>query len=368
MIMSASMPAVGTPIGELETPTLLVELDALEHNFGFVSDLYSDSVCKMREHAKNIKTPAILHKQIEAGGTVGGVCAAKVSEAEVMIEGGIRDILITSQVVTPDKIARVCALSRSADMKVAIDDERNLRLISAMSERGGSDVGVVIEVNTSMDRAGIRRTEQGIELARLATELPGVTFRGVMSHQSIAGEPDRETRFREGRHWMRMCIEVANAIEDAGMPVEIVSTGETFTIDVAADMPEVTEVQGGTYALMGTNCSYMEDFRCAVKVLATVVSRPSDNEAVGDVGYRALAAPNGVLPEVEGHPGVSVESLEADHIALRSEGEMPLGVGDQFMLLSAQQDILVNRWDRFIGVRDGVVESVWPILARGCHH
>ena len=366
--MNARIPSIGTPITELETPALLVELDALESNFAYVAALYSGAVCKMREHAKNIKTPAILHKQIEAGGTVGGVCAAKVAEAEVMVEGGIKDILITSQVVTPDKIARVCSLSKLADTKVAIDDERNLRLISSISDRADADVGVVIEVNTSMDRAGIRRTEQGINLARLATELPGVTFRGVMSHQSISGEPDRDTRFAEGRHWMQMCVDVSDAIEDAGIPVEIVSTGETFTIDVAPEMPEVTEVQGGTYALMNTTSDYMEEFQFAAKILTTIVSRPSDHIAIGDVGYRALAAPNGVLPSVEGHADIEVDSLAPDHIILKSQDQMPLHTGDQFLLLSAQQDILVNRWDRFIAVRDGHVEAVWPILARGCHH
>ena len=366
--MNIQTPVIGTPITEIETPALLVELDALESNFSHIAALYSDAVCKMREHAKNIKTPAILHKQIEAGGTVGGVCAAKVAEAEVMVEGGIKDILITSQVVTPDKIARVCSLSRLADTKVAIDDERNLRLISSISDSADADVGVVIEVNTSMDRAGIRRTEQGINLARLATELPGVTFKGVMSHQSISGDPDRDTRFAEGRHWMQMCVDVSNAIQDAGIPVEIVSTGETFTIDVAPEMPEVTEVQGGTYALMNTTSAYMEDFQFAAKILTTVISRPSDHTAIGDVGYRALAAPNGVLPSVEGRSDIEVDSLAPDHIILKSQDQMPLDIGDQFLLLSAQQDILVNRWDRFIAVRDGQVEAVWPILARGCHH
>ena len=366
--MTTPNPAIGTPLSELDTPALLIDLDALERNFDHIAALYANTECRMREHAKNIKTPAILHKQIEAGGTVGGVCAAKVAEAEVMVEGGIKDILITSQVVTPDKIARVCSLSREADVKVAIDDERNLRLVSSISERSSSDVGVVIEVNTSMDRAGIRRTEQGINLARLATELPGVSFRGVMSHQSISGNPDRETRFAEGRRWMQMCVDVGNAIRDAGIPVEIVSTGETFTIDVAPEMPEVTEVQGGTYALMNTTSAYMEDFRFAAKILSTVISRPSNSIAIGDVGYRALAAPNGVLPSVENHDDIQVDSLSSDHIILKSQAAMPLDVGDQFLLLSAQQDILVNRWDRFIGVRNDLVESVWPILARGCHH
>ena len=270
--------------------------------------------------------------------------------------------------MTEDKIARICSMARAADVKVAIDDPRNVQLISDISSRSGTDVGLVIEVNTSMNRAGIRGPDEGINLARMATDLPGVNFKGVMSHQSITGEPDRETRFSHGRHWMQVCVDAKRAIEDAGFPVEIVSTGETYTIDVAPEMPEVNEVQGGTYALMNTTSAYMEEFQFAGKVLSTVVSRPDGNTAIGDVGYRALAAPNGVLPSVENEPGVSVESLAPDHIVLKSDGQMPLNVGDQFLLLSAQQDILVNRWDQFIGIRNGVVEDVWPILARGCHH
>ena len=366
--MTSYIPTLGTPVTDLETPALLIDLDALEHNYNHVASLYSDTVCKMREHAKNVKTPAVLRKQIEAGGTVGGVCAAKVSEAEVMVEGGITDILITSQAVTEDKIARICSMAHAADVKVAIDDARNVQMISDISQRAGTEVGLLIEVNTSMDRAGIRGPEEGIALARMATDLPGVEFRGVMSHQSIAGDPGRETRFELGKGWMQQCIDAKRAIEDAGFPVEIVSTGETFTIDVAPELPEVTEVQGGTYALMNTGSEYMEDFRFAGKILTTVVSRPDTNTAIGDVGYRALAAPNGVLPSVEGEPDIAVASLAPDHIVLKSEGPMPLAVGDQFLLLSAQQDILVNRWDQFIGIRNGVVEDVWPILARGCHH
>ncbi|MDP6071755.1 MAG: alanine racemase [SAR202 cluster bacterium] len=366
--MESYRPRIGTPIEALDTPCLLVDLDALEHNFCFVADTYRDTVCKMREHAKNIKTPIIAHKQIQAGGTVNGVCTAKVSEAEVMVEGGISDILITSQVVTRDKIERVCGISRVADVKVAVDSAGPLQALSDAANEFGATVGVIIEVDTSMHRAGVRTPEHGVELAKLATGLPGIAFKGVMSHQTLAGEPDRETRFIEGRRFMDICLEVKDAIEAAGIPVEIVSTGETWTIDVATEVDGVTEVQGGTYALMGTDSGYMEDFQYAARILSTVVSRPDSNVAIGDVGYRALAAPNGVVPEVEGMPEISVAKLDSEQIVLKSDGDIPLDVGDQVMLLSAQQDILVNRWDEFIAVRNGKVEAVWPILARGCYH
>jgi len=353
---------------DLDTPCLLIDLDALEHNMRLIAETYRDSTCKMRAHIKNLKSPILAHMQIRAGGTVGGVCAAKVAEAEVMVEGGIDDIFIANQVVTRDKITRLCALAKQADMKVAIDDPRNLYDLSEIAQAHGVTLGVVIEVDTSMHRAGIRQIAQGVNLAKLASTLPGIAFRGLMSHQTLPGRPNKETRLIEGRRFIQMCLDLKEAIEAAGIPVEVVSSGESWTYDVARDIPGVTEVEGGTYALMSTAYSYMREFQMAAKILGTIISTPRPGVAIGDVGMRALAAPGGVLPGLEGMPGVSVEALHPDHIVLRTDGTTPLKLGDTFLLHSGQQDIMVNRWDQFIAVRQGVVEAVWEISARGCHH
>jgi D-serine deaminase-like pyridoxal phosphate-dependent protein len=165
-----------------------------------------------------------------------------------------------------------------------------------------------------------------------------------------------------------MCLDVKDAIAATGIPVDIVSTGETWTYDVAADLPGVTEVQGGTYMLMSTSYSYMDEFQIAAKILGTIISTPEPGVAIGDVGSWALASPGGVLPAVEGMPGVTVAALYAAHIVLHTDGTTPLQVGDQFLLHSGQQDITVSRWDQMIAVRHGVVEAVWELSARGCHH
>src|SRR5918999_1683946 len=151
--METYRPAVGTPLADLDTPCLIVDLDAVEHNFRLIADTYRDTVCKMRTHVKNLKTPVLAHMQMRAGGTVGGVCAAKVTEAEVMAEGGIDDIFIANQIVGRDKIARLCALAKHADVKVAIDDARNLQALSEAAQAHNVTLGVVVEVDTSMHRA-----------------------------------------------------------------------------------------------------------------------------------------------------------------------------------------------------------------------
>jgi len=353
-------------LSELDTPCLLVDLDAVEHNIRVVADAYRDTTCKMRQHTKNIKSPLLARMQIEAGGTVRGVCAAKVSEAEVMVEGGVTDILIPNQVVTRDKIARLCALAKRGDMKVCVDNPRNVQDISEVAQAHEATIGVLIEVDTSMGRAGVRDIEKGVKLAKLADSLPGVSFRGVMSHQDLDKFTDIESRVLRARQYIQVCLDVKDAIEAAGIPVEMVSSGETFSYDAAAGMPGVTEVEGGTYALMCTRYNYMSEFEIANKVLGTVISVPSTGVAIGDVGFRALSWPSGESPEVEGMPGVTVDTLLDEHIVLRTDGTTSLRVGDQFLLLPWYQDIMVNRWDQYIAVRGGVVEEVWDIPARGC--
>src|SRR6266849_10780142 len=196
-------PTPGTPLKDLDTPCLLIDLDAVEHNFRLIADMYRDTVCKMRTHVKNLKSPILAHMQIRAGGTVGGVCAAKVAEAEVMVEGGINDVLIANEIVARDKIMRLCSLAKRADMKVGIDNAQNLRELSEVAQAQGVTLGVLIEIDTSMHRAGIRRVEDGVELARLATALPGIAFRSLMSHQTLPGRPDKQTRLIEGRRFMQ---------------------------------------------------------------------------------------------------------------------------------------------------------------------
>ena len=360
-------PSPGTPVEELDTPCLIVDMDALENNMRVVSDFYRDRTCKMRPHVKNHKSPIIANMQIRYGGTVNGVCAAKVAEAEVMVQGGIHDVFITNQIVTRDKIARLCSLARQAQIMVACDDLRNARDLSEAANATGATLGVVIEVETALRRCGVQSPEQGVELATLIQTLPGLSFRGVMSHQSLGGTPDRETRFTEGRRMIQICLNVRDAIEAAGIPVEIVSTGESWTYDVAGDTPGVTEVQGGTYLLMDTSYGYMTEFKYAAKVLSTIISTPRPGVAISDAGLEAVGGLKG-LPTVEGMPGITVKALEAQRAIMELAGSARVSVGDKLALLPAQQDAMVSRWDRFVAVRGDEVEAVWDIAGRGCHN
>ena len=357
-------PLPGTLLEDLDTPSLIVDLDALDYNLQSVSDLYKDTDCKMRQHTKNIKSPRLALRQINKGGTVGGVCAAKLSEAEVMVEGGVNDVLIPNQVVHSDKISRMCALARQADIKVCVDNIDNVKMISSIASKYSVEIGILIEVDTQMGRAGVRSNEEGVAIAKLTQNLPGVKFRGVMSHQSLPEFIDQEDRWQVGRDTIQICLDVKNAIEQEGIPVEIVSSGETFTIDVATDIPGVTEVEGGSYALMGHTYDYM-GYKLANKILTTVISNPSDCKFIGDVGTLAHSW-TGFGPTVYSRPDVKVDKFRENHVVFTTDKSDSLTIGDKLLLEPHYQDMLVNRWDQYICIRNGIVEEVWDIPGRGC--
>ena len=366
--MSVPAPDTGTPVADLPTPVALVDLDALEHNIAIIANHYRGKSIRLRPHGKNHKSPAILARQIDAGGTVGGVCAAKVSEAEVFVDSGAGNVLIANQVVAPDKVRRLARLARRVATTVAIDDAAQISRLAAGATDVGVTLGVVIEVDTMMGRGGARTVAHAVELARQVVATDGLEFRGVMSHQvPTRRSPDRAHRFEEGGRYIARVLEAKHAIEAAGIKVDMVSTGESWTYDVAATFLDVTEIEGGTYALMEMPYTYMTEFRLALRIMGRVVARPDRNTAVGDVPIDAIAAPNG-LPTLEGWEQVRVSALDHHGVTLSSTASMPLEVGETFFLLTHQQDMTVNRWDRLIGERDGVVEDVIEVLARGCVH
>ncbi|MCI0789655.1 MAG: alanine racemase [Chloroflexi bacterium] len=360
-------PTPGTLMEDLDTPCLVIDMDDLDHNMDVIADTYEGRSAKLRGHAKNHKTPAIAHRQIRRGGTVGGVCAAKVSEAEVMVHGGIPSVFITSEIVASMKIDRLCSLAGQAEMLVACDQAANARDLSKAASARGVELGVVIELETGLRRCGVREIDAGVALAKEIVSLPGLRFRGVMSHQVIPDMPDREDRAVEAARTIKGVIDLKDAIESEGIQIDIVSTGETWSYDVAAEIPGVTEIQGGSYLMMETHYSYMTEFHYAGKILTTIISAPRPGVAIGDAGIRAISSISG-MPEVFDRPGVTVESMDSDHAVFKVEPGASLKIGDQVLLIPAQQDAMVSRWDRFIGLRKGKVEVVWDILARGCHN
>lgn len=353
---------------DLDTPALLIDLDVMERNVAAMAKFFEGVEANLRPHIKTHKTPEIAQRQIAAGAK--GVTCAKLGEAEVMADAGIRDLLIANQIVGPRKIGRLMNLAKRSEVIVAVDDPRNVAELSEAAQAQGVDLRVILEVEVGMERCGVDPGEAAVRLAEEVVRAKGLLFKGVMGYEGhtvlIEKWKDRKVAAEQA---MKGLVDTAETIRRAGMPVDIVSAGGTGTYDMTGTYPGVTEVQAGSYVLMDATYRKVEGlgdvFGCALTVAATVISRPKPDRIVVDVGLKTATRDFG-LPEVKDIEGVKVLYLSEEHGKIEvSDERVDLKPGDRIELIPNHCCTTVNLHDRFYGIRRGNVEEVWEIAARG---
>ncbi|MDA1009979.1 MAG: alanine racemase [Chloroflexi bacterium] len=355
---------IGQPVEALDTPALWVDIDALDHNIATMAGLLRSRGLDWRPHVKASKAPA-LARRLVAGGAVGVTCA-KVSEAEVLADGGITDILIANEIVGPLKIARLVALAARATVCVAVDDAENLRQIAAAAEASGVTVDVLVDINVGMNRCGVTPA-QAPALARLATDLPGVALRGLMGYEGhVMGmqADDKEAGSGQAADTLRQAID---ALRSAGLEPQVVSGGGTGNYWIASALGSLTELQAGGGVLLDQ--TYEERMkvpghRQALFLMAQVISTASPGRAIADAGWKASGMHTG-LPRVVSPPGLAVRALNAEHTILdRAEGT-DVTLGDRVTMVPHYSDSTALLHHQMYAVRDGRVVEVWPIAAAG---
>lgn len=359
------MSEIGIAKDDLDTPVLWIELDTLESNISAIAAHFKEAGVNWRPHTKGIKIPAIAHKALAAGAI--GVTCAKLGEAEVMAANGVRDILVANQVVGARKITRLVHVQHQADVKVALDDLGVAGEIGAAARNIGVEVGVLIEVNTGMDRAGVESGQPALELAQRVNDIPGVALRGMMTWEGhTLAEPDLEKRRAAIGHSMDLLRETVELWRDAGLPLDIISGGGSGTADTTPGLGVITEIQAGG-AIMGdvTYRNWWQMSKPALHVRAMVTSRPVPERVIIDAGYKTLPRWHGV-PEPVGLPPVADYRTSAEHGLLTFDEPInSLKVGDGLDILVGYGDSTLYVHDTLYGVRNGLVEAVWPILGRG---
>lgn len=358
-----SHPDVGKTTHELDTPALLVDLDALDHNVATMSKACADAGIDWRPHIKASKSPD-LAKRLLAGGAVGITCA-KLSEAEVMADGGLTDILIANEIVGPTKIARLVRLATRARLCVAVDDETNVREIAAAAAAAGLTIDVLIDIDVNMHRCGVL-PERAPALAELATERPGLRLRGLMGYEGHVMHLDPEEKERESAATAALLAEAQRLVEAAGFPVACQSGGGSGNYAVALGLRQLTEMQAGGAVLMDRTYESMgvRGHRRALFVLSQIISVPAADRAIGDAGWKSSGRHTG-LPLVQDRADLECVDLNAEHTIYRRLSESPLTPGDRVLLVPSYSDSTILLHRRIHAVRDGVVEAVWPISAAG---
>ena len=372
------LPLPGTPIEDLDTPALIIDLPTFEANIAKLHGFFEQRVCKVSPTVKSHKCPEIAHRQLAAGETTGEICAAKVGEAEIMAQSGVKRIRINNQVVGHIKVQRLMHLALNVDMSVCVDDGDNVAELSQAAQALGATLDCLVEINVGLNRCGVEPGKPALELAQLVERSPGLRFAGLMGYEGGMTIADFEERSSKARERVQRLLDTTELVEKSGLPVKIVSAGGTATWNITGTMDGVTEVCPGGYIFMDTHFRYCPDFDIALKVLAMVVSKPREGTAVIDSGHKAVglnfsstvggSIPNFTgLPEVESLPGAKVNRLNADHgvLDLEDKEANQLRAGDKIVLLPASLDSVINLHDYYFGIRDGKVETVWPIAARG---
>lgn len=350
---------------DITTPALLIDLDKLEFNISKMADFFSDKSANVRPMFKTHKLVPVALRQLEAGAD--GITCATVSEAEILVDGGVKDILIANQVVGADKIARLAALQKSADVKVAVDDRVHVEALSDAAEASGNTIGVLVEVNVGMPRCGVS-PENALALARMVDRAPGLFLRGAMGYEGhLVLVEDETRRVPETRKSMEGLVYAADTIRKDGLNCDIVSGGGTGTYNITGVFPGLTEVQAGSYVMMDNSYEKLGlGFKKAVTILSTVQSTAMDGWAIIDAGMKVSSNDFG-LPELVNVPDTSLILLSEEYGHLYAEGKNPdLEIGDKVELYPGHICTTVNLHDRIYALRGDHVEDVWTIQGRGC--
>lgn len=356
---------VGAERGDLDTPALLVDLDALEANIERMAATCRRHGVAWRPHIKGIKSPALANKLLRAGAV--GVTCATLREAEVMAACGVDSVLICNQIVDLAGMARLAGLSRHAEVIVAVDSIANVEALEQAATAAGSTIDIVIEVDSGMKRAGVEPGAACVQLARDVSQRCSVRFRGLASWEGHTAEiPDPDVKAQAVREAVGSVVHTARLCRDAGLDVGIVSCGGTGTYWITAAIDGVTEIQagGGIFGDMRYLRKFGVDHRCALTVLSRVISRPNAHRIVCDAGRKAMSV-DLALPEPILAGSLRDMRFSAEHTTIELDApsaDPAPGAPIEFAVGYADTTVFLH--DKLFGIRNGHVEIVWDVLAR----
>jgi D-serine deaminase-like pyridoxal phosphate-dependent protein len=359
---------------EIPTPALLLDLDRFERNLAKMAAHVKAAGKKIRPHSKTHKCPEIARRQVVAGAV--GVCVAKVSEAEVMAGAGVRNLLITTEVVGPEKIGRLLGvLRRQPETLVVVDNSDNVRDLGEAVARAGLVLNVLVDVDVGGRRTGIQPGEPARDLGRQVMAHPALHLRGLQGYAGhCAHVMGFEERRRTSRRWMGRLMKTRELFEKHGMPVDIVTGGSSGTFNIDVELPGLTELQSGSYCVMDLDYRRIgsprgaayDDFEMALTVLTTVVSVPTEEMAMVDGGFKAFSTDRPFVPEAVEWPGVEYSWAGDEHGRLMTTepGRLPK-LGQLIEFFPPHCDPTINLYDRIYAMRGDKVEAVWEVSGRG---
>lgn len=358
---------IGTGVEQLDTPSLIVDVALLDENIATMASFFTDKTAKLRPHVEAHRTPAIAHKQIAAGGHVGGIAVSTVGQAEVFVPNGFNNVFVANLVVTPQKITRLCALAKQATVGVTVDSISNVHDLSDAATVNGVTLEVAVFVNTNLGLYGVDAGQPAVELAKAVVDAPGLELAGLMTYEGPILVENSEALAEQSKKAVQPVLDTRQDVEKIGIDVRVVSVGGTSNYEIVGGIDGVTEVPAGSYALLDARYSpHRPQFRAAGRVMATVTSRPEPGYMITDGGQKAIGADTG-FPSIDNLPNSTVKGLSAEHGSIyfdQTKGVDPK-LGDKIWCTPWDIGTCANLHDYIFAVRNGKLEAVWEVSARG---
>ena len=364
---------LGMSLDEVDTPALLIDLDAFERNLQrLAAAVPRDGTVGLRPHAKTHKSPVIARQQVALGAV--GVCCQKVSEAEVMVDGGIADVLVSNEVAGPAKLRRLAALARRARIGVCADDVGNVADLDRAAAEAGVSLRVLVEIDVGAGRCGVGAGEPALHLAKAIARARHLEFGGLQAyHGSAQHVRDYAERRAAIQRAASLAADTRDLLRRNGIDCPVITGAGTGSYRLEIETGVYNELQCGSYVFMDADYARNKDSSGALKpefehslfLWTTVMSHPAQDRAVVDAGLKAFSVDSG-LPTVVDIPEATLDRASDEHgrIVLARPSNA-LKIGDKIRLIPGHCDPTVNLHDWYVGIRKGRVEAVWPVAARG---
>lgn len=364
--------SVGMDEADIQTPCLIIDLDAFEKNVTVMRDFCKDMGVRHRVHGKMHKSADVAHYQIEQGEAC-GICCQKVSEAESFARAGVKDILVSNQVRDPAKIDRLARMPKlGARTIVCVDDIDNIAELSQAAQKHGTTIECLVEIDCGAGRCGVQSGQPVVDLAKAIIAADNLQYSGIQAYQGAAQHvhdyQERKTHYDKAINMVRETLELLKA---ENIDSDIIGGAGTGSYYFEGNSGVFNEMQCGSYAFMDADYGRILDqegnpiseFEYSLFILTSVMSHAKSDKAICDAGLKAQSVDSG-LPVIYGRDDVEYIKCSDEHgVIMDKDGK--LNINDKLKLIPGHCDPTCNVHDWYVGVRGGKVETIWPITARG---
>lgn len=363
-------PELGASKHDIETPVVVADIDVVEKNLNVLSEMADRNNVDVRPHTKAHKIPSLARAQEEIYGQ--GVLCQKLTEAEVMVRSGVKDVMVVCPVVSDEKLERLCWVAEHAEkFAILVDCPGNIYPLAKIARDNDMTIDIVIEIDVGIERMGVQPGEDVGDLARLINEEPGVKIRGLLGHDNHLPEPGKTIE-----EYKRECNSVANALRNSvnsisneGISVDSVITGASTTSRFMAKQSIVSELDPGRYifndaSLLSTRPD-IEKKDCALTFITTVISRPTPERAIVDAGGKTISYVSDPLPVPKNRDDIKYYRSSSEHGFVDVSEAPDIEVGDRLEFIVQNAYGPINIHETLPGIRNGQVREIWNISARG---